>query len=246
MRGEPWNSAAFANGDSLRPSEKTLQGFCLKPAANIAWRDYLFHYTRACSGPWPGETYRQYLFDLLELQGLLGERAPAGGTALGTLVRIAREGVLRASGRMVRSRTAVVCWSSLPPRELPKIRKWRRALVRWTVEPYGVAVRRDILRALGAKPAVYGGEHTYARLSDSEKYRFQLSRSTPTGSWRHEREWRVRGDLDLSTLKPGEGFLFVRTEEEKAKMCGRLNSDLPIVGLDSAGESVWRSPNRPN
>ena len=114
------------------------------------------------------------------------------------------------------------------------MRKWRRALARWTVEPYGVAVRRDVLRLLGAKPAVYGGEQTYARLADSEKFRFQLSRSTPSASWRHEREWRLRGDLDLSKLKPDEGFVFVQTEEEKAKICSRVNSWLPIVALDSS------------
>ena len=111
------------------------------------------------------------------------------------------------------------------------IRKWNRALVRWTVEPYGVAVRRDILRSLGAKPAIYGSEQIYSRLAEPERYRFQLSRSGGIASWRHEREWRVRGGLALSKIKPDEGFVFVPTREEKEKLCSHVKSRLPIAVL---------------
>ena len=114
------------------------------------------------------------------------------------------------------------------------MQKWNRALMRWTVEPYGIAVRRDILRSLGAKPAVYGSEDTYSALSESEKYRFQLSGSGPSVTWRHEREWRLRGDLALGKLKADEGFVFVQTEEEKAKLCSHINPGLPIVALDAS------------
>jgi hypothetical protein len=195
---------------------------------DIAWSDYLFHYTRACAGPWPGETYHQYLVNLLDGHPL------AGHSALETLVRIIQEGLIRASSRMVRGQGAVISWSSHPPQELFVMRKWNRALVRWTVEPYGVAVRRDVLRSLGAKPAVYGSEKTYSLLAESEKYRFQLSGSGPSVSWRHEREWRLRGDLALGKLKPDEGFVFVQTEEEKAKICRHANPGLAIVVFDSS------------
>ena len=110
------------------------------------WGDYLFHYTRACAGPWPGETYDQYLLNLFDARPL------SGHSALETLIRILQEGLVRAGDRMVRGREAVVSWSSLPPHELFLMRKWNRALVRWTVEPYGIAVRRDILRSLGSNP----------------------------------------------------------------------------------------------
>ena len=97
---------------------------------------------------------------------------------------------------------------------------------------YGIAVRRDILRSLGAKPAIYGGEQVYSRLAEPERYRFQLSRSDASASWRHEREWRVRGDLALGKLKPDEGFAFVPAKEEKEKLCSHLNPRLPIVVLN--------------
>ena len=113
------------------------------------------------------------------------------------------------------------------------MRKWNRALVRWTVEACGVAVRRDILRSLGAKPAIYGSEPVYSRLAESERYRFQLSCPPKSASWRHEREWRVLGDLALGKLKPDDGFVFVQTEEEKAKLCSHVNPGLSIVALNA-------------
>jgi hypothetical protein len=97
---------------------------------DIAWSNYLFHYTRECAGPWPGETYYQYLLSLLDGHPL------SGRSVLETLIRIMQEGLIRASSRMVRGQDAVISWSSHPPQELFVMRKWNRALVRWTVEPY--------------------------------------------------------------------------------------------------------------
>ena len=190
----------------------------------IIWGDYLYHYTRASAGPWPGETYVEYLLNLLD------ERPLSGHSALETLIRILQEGLLRAGSKMVRSKAEVTSWSSHPPGELFEMRKWNRGLARWTVEPYGIAVRRDILRSLGAKPAIYGGEEVYSRLAESERYRFQLSRSA---SWRHEREWRVQGGLALRKLKSDQVFAFVQTVEEKVKLCSHLKPGLPIVVLDA-------------
>ncbi len=219
-------TGSIASADSLLSSKKSFCELPLTPNENISWRDYLFHYTRACSGPWPGEIYRQYLLDLLDARPLSG-RSP-----LDTLVRIAQEGLLRASCRMVRGITPVVCWSSLPPRELSLLRKWRRGLARWTVEPYGVAVRRDILRSLGAKPAIYGSEQVYSTLPDSEKYRFQLSRSGPSAAWRHEREWRIAGELALGGVKPHQGFFFVQTAKEAEKFYRCTDLGLPVVAIN--------------
>jgi hypothetical protein len=214
------NSPGFSKG---RP-----RGFYRSPRHDdIAWSNYLFHYTRACAGPWPGETYYQYLVKLLDGHPL------SGHSALETLIRIMQEGLIRANSRMVRGQAAVISWSSHPPQELFVMRKWNRALVRWTVEPYGVAIRRDILRSLGAKPAIYGSEQVYRQLDQPERYRFQLSRGEKSASWRHEREWRVRGGLVLGRLKPDEGFVFVQTEEEKATLCSHVDSGLSIVVLAS-------------
>ena len=254
-----------ANKNSPRFSKGTSRGFYDSfQHDDIAWGSYLFHYTRACAGPWPGETHHQYLVNLLDRHPL------SGHSALETLIRIMQEGLIRASSRMVRGHAAVISWSSHPPQELFVMRKWNRALVRWTVEPYGIAVRRDTLRSLGSKPAIYGSEQVHARLAESERYRFQLSGSTPSASWRHEREWRLPGDLALDKIRLGvknsvlgsrehgsgrktaflpasrfslpasefspPGFVFVQTKEEKARLCSHVNPGLPIVALDAP----WR------
>ncbi len=217
-----------ANGNSPRLSKGRPLGFYRSSQhGDIAWSDYLFHYTRACAGPWPGQSYHQYLLDLLDGHPL------SGHSALETLIRIIQDGLIRASSRMVRGRGTVICWSSHPPQELFVMRKWNRALARWTVEPYGVAVRRDILRSLGAKPAIYGSEQVYFRLVESERHRFQLSRSDPSASWRHEREWRLRGSLTFGKIKSDKGFVFVQTNDEKAKLCSHVNPGLPIVVLNA-------------
>ncbi len=218
VRTEPTSAA-----DSVRSSGGALR---LASSGSISWSEYLYHYTRTGSGPWPGETYRQYLL------GLLDDRPGSDRSALEVLTRIAQEGLLRAGSRMVRGKTTVICWSSLPPSELFVMRKWRRGLRRWTVEPYGVAVRRDVLRSLGAKPAIYGSGELYSKLPEVEKFRFQLSCATPSASWRHEREWRLTGDLALGGIRPEQGFYFVQTAEEAGKLYARAGSGLPVVVIN--------------
>ena len=221
----PVRTQCPANENSPRFSKGRPLGFYHSSQHDdISWGNYLFHYTRACAGPWPGQSYHQYLVNLLDGHPL------SGHSALETLIRIIQEGLIRAGSRMVRGQAAVISWSSHPPQELFVMRKWNRALVRWTVEPYGVAVRRDILRSLGAKPAIYGSEQVYSRLVESERYRFQLSRSA---SWRHEREWRFPGSLTLGKIKSDKGFVFVQTKEENAKLCSHVNPGLPIVVLNA-------------
>lgn len=189
----------------------------------VARGDYLFHYTRGCPGPWPGETYRQYLLNLFDEEPL------SGHSALETLIRILQCGMVLGGSRMVRGQTAVSCWSSLPPREVSRLRKWNRALVRWTVEPYGIAVRRDVLRSLGAKPAVYGDEQVYAKLAEAERHRFQLSRGDRLSSWRHECEWRLPGDLAFDRIRPDEMFAFVRTADERERVLGCVGNGIAIL-----------------
>lgn len=180
-------------------------------AHQFPWGDYLYHYTRSCTGPWPGQSYREYLASLLR-----GD-PDSGHTALDTLIRILREGRIRAGARLVRGSEAVVSWTSRSPGELSSIRRWNPALIRWTFEGYGIAVSRRILRKEGAKPTIYGSDSTYSKLREVERYRFQLHRP-PDCSWKHEREWRTHGDLILENIPTDEAFLFVSRPDEAARL----------------------------
>lgn len=89
-------------------------------------------------------------------------------------------------------------WGVLPlPTHLANIRKWNPALIRWTFEPYAVAIRKATLEEMGALPVIYGSEAKFQELPEIERLRFQLH-APPKTDWSPEKEWRIIGDIDLS------------------------------------------------
>ncbi len=196
----------------------------LQIVRKIAWSDYLYHYTRACPGPWPGQAYRERLLSLFAGDAL------AGHAALDTLIRIIIENRVRASSRIVRGGEAVVCWSARHPGEIDAIRRWNPALIRWTFEPYGIAVKRSCLRRLGAKPTIYGKSEAYARIRPSERHRFQ-KHEPPVCAWKHEREWRLPRDLLLCEIPSDAWFVFAPTGTEAEKLSLYLNACVRVAIL---------------
>ncbi len=173
------------------------------------WSQYLYHYTRGRQGPWPGQTYEAYLESLLE------GSPHSGHTVLDSLARILTEGRIRASCKTVRGDIPVVSWTSHAPAELHLIRRWNRALMRWTFEPFGLGVLKSRLKRLGVRPTVYASATEYRRVKESERYRFQRH-EPPRICWRQEREYRLPSDLCLSLLGEEELFVFVpRTRDAR-------------------------------
>jgi hypothetical protein len=204
----------------LKGGVKSTGAALLKGEAKDLARDrYLYHYTRPCPGPWPGQSYHDYLDSLLEGEKSCGHNAPD------TLERILREGRIRGGHRLVRGVDAVVSWTSRPPLDLTEMRRWNRGLMRWTFEPYGIAVNRRELRRLGAKPAVYGPAQLYQELPPEERYRFQLQGSTGM-SWKLEREWRLLGDLTLHARM--DVFVFVPTASDAEELERRGQTIFPV------------------
>lgn len=190
----------------------------------VPWKHYLVHYTRACHGAWPGQSHDQYL------QSLLRGDADSGHTAMDTLVRIVSEGRIRASGRLVRGSEPVVSWTSRSPEELDAIRRWNPALIRWTFEPYGIAIARRTLKRSGAKPAIYGAGALYSRLVPSERFRFQLN-GPPGSCWKHEREWRSRGDFSLAGVPEGDVLILVPGPLEAEAIRLRARCLFPVLDM---------------
>ncbi len=197
--------------------------------------DYLLHWTRAATGPWPNETEHDFLDGLL-----LGSASERGRrTAFTTLERIVTQRRLVSSGHLIRGGHAVVCFSQLPLAALAKRPVYRKHLRRWDFEPYGLGIRRAYLEHAGARPAVYGDSEQYESLSPQQQPFFQRrSTSDATRDWSTEREWRHVGDVDLGNAGPEDVFVFVRTADEAARI-GRC-TDWQVLVVPSAAADVRR------
>lgn len=172
---------------------------------------YLSHCTRACPGPWPGESLGDYA------DALIFSRADADHSAFGTLRRIVIESCLRGSSQLIRGGHRVVSLTARPLAQLPRQRAYRRHRGRWDFEPFGLSIRREWLESRGARPVVYGDSSAWDSLADSDRPFFQTLRTRPRRrgaapiEWAGESEWRHSGDLDLRELPSDGGVVFVAT-----------------------------------
>ncbi|MCD6308466.1 MAG: hypothetical protein J7M24_05670, partial [Candidatus Latescibacteria bacterium] len=156
--------------------------------------DWLVHWTRSSAGPWPGEKAWEFYRDVLKHPGALVRSAEE------TLVRILTEKRIAGSTwRLPRNATAV-SFSSLEASEAIHLMRWRKRFVRFSFEPYGVAVRVGVLLDRGARPVEYIVDDAPAASSD--KRIFQHAKGALT-DWESEREWRIGGDVDLAGIDAG-------------------------------------------
>lgn len=184
-------------------------------ASTLPGPESVIHFTRSCPGPWPGQTRPAYYRALLE------ERPDAAHTAFDTLCRILEEGRIRGSTLLTRGGAAVVSFTGRPAAELRSLLRWRPGLVRWTFEPYGVAVQKEALPDLGLAPVIYGPESVWRGLAEEDRYRYQAHRP-PDLDWSIEEEWRLPGDLDLAALPREAVCVLVPSEEEAAEIRNRF------------------------
>jgi hypothetical protein len=152
---------------------------------------------------------------------LIEARGDAGHTGFDTLNRILREGMIRGSSRMIRGMTPVVSFTERLPHDLAHLIKWRTGLARWTFEPYGIAIGKEVLLKLGTSRVIYGEKEVYAAIPLDERYRFQ-SVNPASKDWSEEREWRLQGGLDLETVRPEDIVVLVRTVREAATIEDRF------------------------
>ncbi len=155
---------------------------------------WLFHWTRASDGPWPGERSMDYYRDIL------GSGSDYPRSAKKTLERIVCEKTIRASDWRIRDRTKVVAFTHLPLFESSELFTWRKRYSRFRVEPFGIGIHPDCAQRIGIRPVVYleeGGPPTHTPLNLQQG-------SGNTSNWTSERESRHLGDVDLSKIHPDE------------------------------------------
>jgi predicted Rossmann fold nucleotide-binding protein DprA/Smf involved in DNA uptake len=183
---------------------------------------YLIHYTRACPGPWPGQTTGDYCLSLINGCQL------SAHTGFDTLLRILGENLIRGSSRLTRGAYPVVSLTECFPEEILALSEWRRGLIRWSFEPYGIALSRDDLFNHGARPVIYAIGEAFHDLSLDLRYLFQLQGKNST-NWSPEKEWRVRGDLVLSRTLRNKMIVIVRSGEEAAIIAEEFGSVVALA-----------------
>jgi hypothetical protein len=190
---------------------KDILAAAIEKLTTISEWDYLTHWTRRCHGPWQGERKADYYHDLFQAKA--GD--PRDG--LCTLKRILKEGRIRSSGKLIKGGNPMVSLTATSPHQLLDIIRWRPGFVRWNFEPYGISIKKQKLKSLGARPVTYGTLEQYEGLSETEKLFFQSIESKGK-DWSIEEEWRLPGDLDLSKLHSEDAIIWVMNSREVGKL----------------------------
>jgi hypothetical protein len=187
--------------------------------------NYLSHCTRRAQGAWPDQPEEEYLDQLV-----FGEPA-RDRSSLAALMRIVSMQRLLASGNAIRDATPVVSFTAAKLDELSTMRKFRSHRGRWDFEPYGISIESGLLESLSAKRVVYGDEEAWETFRDDERPFFQkLGSQVSSIDWSIEKEWRLLGDLDLTTIPPDKAIVFVPTLAE-ANHVARV-SRWPVLVVD--------------
>ncbi|HRA87903.1 MAG TPA: hypothetical protein PK992_07535 [Planctomycetaceae bacterium] len=181
--------------------------------------EWLLHWTRPAIGPWPDQEAQEFEDELI-----LGCRS-SDHSALATLLRIVNERRLWASSETIRGGFRVVSFTEVPLIEFRKCRTYRRHRRRYDFEPWGIAIRREVLEATAAKPVTYGDDDTWQAMPDDQRPFFQNA-NAGDGWTQDEREWRVPDHVALDKLPVTAVAVFVDSPE--AQQIVMKQSDWPV------------------
>lgn len=218
--------------------------------------DWLIHCTRTAAGRWPGQSAEQFADSLL-----LTPPQEFDGTPMAALQRIVAQQRLIGSGLTSRRRQPVVCLSDRPLLEIIGRRQYRCHLGRWDAEPYGIAVRKAVAAAQGARPVCYLRDGRRIELADGHPVESadgdaSGSRALPgdatvaadwlcqpagrRGQWLAEREWRLPAALNLQQCQADQVVVFVPSAQQAAALSG---CRWPVVDRDSvAAQAAMPGP----
>ncbi len=166
---------------------------------------HLIHWTRTSNHHWPGEKRRDFYQALSEARELYPRSAYA------TIEQILRQRLVRGSARHMFAGIAMVSATSASLTESVALMKYRTRYREMTFEPFAIAIPVDVAKKLGAAEAAYCSANNFARLSSEDKL-YAHSSGASDANWAKEKEWRIRGDIDL---KPIWNELIVLTENQE-------------------------------
>jgi hypothetical protein len=221
LRAVAWLVDSVTPDESLESVSRHSTGSGTSgPIANP--EEWLCHWTRPCTGEWPGQSRTDYLDELI-----LG-CATRDRSALASLLRIVSHREILASH--IRDAAYVVSFTEVPLLQFRSRRVYRRHRRRHDFEPFGIAVRRDVLKKLGARPVTYGpATRKDALTSDDAVWHQPAKDHSGKIDWRAEREWRLPANLRLDELPAQSVCVFVNSPDEVEVV--RSVCDWPVVAI---------------
>lgn len=186
--------------------------------------DYLIHWTHTFYEPWQDETKAQFYRSIIDSNNEYSH------SAYNTLRRILRIRKIYGTDK-VRGDTKVVSFTDAGLLDSLRLMSWRKGLTRLYWEPYGIAIKRDELIALGTRPVIYGDEDTYKSLPSKLQPYFQPIAGR-RHDWTQEKEWRVIGNLLLNNdiLKK---TIFLTKEKSEAQQMSKEFNIASVIALKS-------------
>ncbi|MCD6250478.1 MAG: hypothetical protein J7J98_09130 [candidate division Zixibacteria bacterium] len=171
--------------------------------------DYLIHWTRGVSHPWPSERMIDFYRAVIN-----SDHWPRSGLA--TLERIIDTQTVLASPRHMPGGVMTISFSALRPCEVIPLMRWRARYGEMSFEPYGIGLTREIAQQIDIHPV------NYYRADDKKSIPAELAwLSQSKGKitdWRGEKEYRHLGDLSLEEIPPDAIVLYCRTSVEAERL----------------------------
>lgn len=218
-----WLVDGVADGEARRPENPHQTVNCNDSVGPLAAPDeWLCHWTRPCAGEWPGQSRTDYLDELI-LGCSTNDRS-----ALASLLRIVSHAEILAS--RVRGEACAVSFTQVPLQEFRSRRVYRRHRRRYDFESWGIAVRRESLEKLGARPVQYGSPSSAdARHSDDDVWYQPETDQSGNIDWREEREWRLPANLNLNDLPTSSVCVFVNSPDELGVVSSACDWQVVVV-----------------
>ena len=192
----PWARENTVNRGGLYDFSECL----INPFPEGRW---IVHWTRSSQGPWPGERAWEFYRDLVNHPDRYVRSARE------TLTRILTEQLIRGSSWKLPGGQRAVALTSLPPEESVSLMRWRKRFVRYSFEPYGIAIKQDILVQMGAREVRYE-----KKANASPQNNLFVQSPGKKADWTREKEWRIRGDNNLDKIDREDFFAIVPYEED--------------------------------
>ncbi len=163
----------------------------------------LIHWTRSFNGPWPYEKRIDYYRAISQ-----SNRHPRG--AYDTLLNILKEKQIYGSSRHKTGKIASVSFSSLAPRDMLPLMRWRARYKQMYFEPYGIGVDAETGMRCGIRPVhYYQGQKAPVEIDP-----WLLQSIGSKGDWFREKEFRFLGHFDLRQVSWEQLVCFCRTKAE--------------------------------